>query len=81
MDREETLAYSRAKRTLLVIVDKFRAAGLASTSSLTCDPTATCSPTGNPDDNSNTSPLNHPGPTSGPGVTSTVRPLLKWPQS
>ena len=29
MDREETLAYSRAKRTLLVIVDKFRAAGLA----------------------------------------------------
>ena len=28
MDREETLAYNRAKRTLLVIVDKFRAAGL-----------------------------------------------------
>ena len=29
MDREDTLAYNRAKRTLLVIVDKFRAAGLA----------------------------------------------------
>jgi len=28
MTREETLAYNRAKRTLLVIVDKFRAAGL-----------------------------------------------------